>query len=204
MAEFESVEMIQEILQWDTELFLYLNNLGQPWLDKLMVLFSEIWVWIPLYMGVAYLFFKKFGLQDALFFTALCVVGILITDQGSVQLFKEVFKRPRPCQEEELMSQMRFLASHCGLYGFISSHAANTFGFAVLAGGILKPILPKAKMWLLIWAAVVSYSRIYLGVHYPLDIICGALFGSLVGMMLLRFVERKRRMASVNQNQQPL
>ena len=69
---------------------------------------------------------------------AALIVGVVITDQGSYWLFKEQFQRLRPCQEDDLLAQMRFLADYCGLYGFVSSHAANTFGFAIIAGGIFK------------------------------------------------------------------
>ncbi len=196
--------MFEQLLQWDEALFLTLNKAGQPWLDQLMVLFSTLWIWIPLYAGILYLFFKKFSTQNALFFVALCVLVVVITDQGSVHLFKEVFKRLRPCQEEHLRVQMRFLAGHCGLYGFVSSHAANTFGFAVLAGGILKQISPKLPVALLIWAFVVSYSRIYLGVHYPLDIVGGALFGSLVGLLLLKLARNKMQTSAGHQDPQHL
>jgi len=190
--------MLESILQWDEQSFLALNALGWSWLDPLMILFSEVWVWLPLYGGVLFLFFKKFPLNQALVFTALCILTVVITDQGSVHLFKEVFKRPRPCQEEHLLAQMRFLASHCGLYGFVSSHAANTFGFAVLAGSVLKPKMPKVSIALLLWAFVVSYTRIYLGVHYPLDVICGAIYGSLIGIFMLKIAQRKQVSATAN------
>jgi len=190
--------MLESLLAWDEELFLTLNSLGQPWLDQFMVMISEIWIWVPLYAVILFLFYKKFPLNQALVFMALCVLTVVITDQGSVHLFKEVFKRPRPCQEEHLLTQMRFAASHCGLYGFISSHAANTFGFAVLAGGILKEKAPKLPVILLIWAAVVSYSRIYLGVHYPLDVIGGAIFGSVIGVFMLKIANKRLAISSLD------
>lgn len=184
--------MLESILKWDTELFLALNQAGVSWLDGAMILISEVWIWIPLYAAILYFIFKKFPLADALIFAAVCVIGVLLTDQGSVHLFKEVFKRLRPCQVEELRAQMRFLADGCGLYGFVSSHAANTFGFAVIGGGILKKFYPRLSMVLLVWAAIVSYSRIYLGVHYPLDVICGALLGIFIGRLLLIIVYRRQ------------
>ena len=185
--------MLETILKWDTELFLTLNQAGVSWLDTFMVLISEVWVWIPLYVAILFFIFKKFPLRDALVFAAVCVVGVVLTDQGSVHLFKEVFRRLRPCQVDELREQMRFLASGCGLYGFVSSHAANTFGFAVISGGIFNKVYPKLGLALLVWAAIVSYSRIYLGVHYPLDIICGALLGVLIGRLLLLIVYRRQQ-----------
>ena len=191
--------MIEDILQWDKEAFLALNALGVPWLDKPMLLFSTTWFWIPLYAIVAYFFFKYLKTPAALIATALCVVGVILADQGTVWLFKENFKRLRPCQVDELLSQMRFLANYCGKYGFVSSHAANTFGFAVLAGGILKQHLKWISPALMTWALVVSYSRIYIGVHYPLDVICGALFGILIGKLLLRVAEKRMELLNVSQ-----
>ena len=183
--------MLESILQWDTELFLALNNAGMDWLDGPMILISKVWIWVPLYAAVLYLLFKKFPVQDALVFTAILIVGVILTDQGSVHFFKEVFKRPRPCQEEELMAQMRYLASGCGLYGFVSSHAANTFGFAILTGSIFKTIYPRLGIILMIWAIAVSYSRIYIGVHYPLDVLVGALYGILVGRLLFKLAQKR-------------
>ncbi len=190
--------MINGLLQLDRDLFLFLNGLGVSWLDDVMLLFSTIWFWIPLYGIVAFLFFKKFALPQALIFVAACVVGVIITDQGSYWLFKETFKRLRPCQEQDLLEQMRFLAAYCGQYGFISSHAANTFGFAMLAGGIFRGVFPRLRTGLLIWALVVSFSRIYIGVHYPLDILGGALFGTLVGRFVLLIIQKQ--LAVVNAN----
>lgn len=183
--------MLQALLEWDKNAFLWLNQLGTPALDEPMRLISAIWPWIPLYIIIAALLFKKLPLPKALVAVALCVVGVIITDQGSFWLFKETFKRLRPCQLDDLRAQMRFVADYCGLYGFVSSHAANTFGFAVLGGGLLRAHYRWLPPALLIWAFVVSYSRIYLGVHYPLDIIGGAFFGYLVGMLLLRYAEKR-------------
>ncbi len=183
--------MLDTIILWDTQLFLALNQAGVSWLDGPMILISEVWIWIPLYAAILFFIFKKFPLADAIIFTAICVVGVILTDQGSVHLFKEKFKRLRPCQLDELRDQMRFLADGCGLYGFVSSHAANTFGFAIIAGGIFRNMYPKLGVILLIWAVIVSYSRIYLGVHYPLDIICGALLGVAIGRLLLILVKRR-------------
>jgi len=182
---------MEQLLELDKKLFLALNALGQPWLDDVMLLITGIWLWIPLYLGVTYLFFKHFSTSQAVIFTALCVLAFAITDAGSVHLFKEQFQRLRPCQEEDLLAQMRYIAVRCGKYGFVSSHASSTFGFAILAGSILKTKLPNAKILLLLWAAVVSYSRIYVGVHYPGDIVGGALFGTLVGALLFLVAKKQ-------------
>lgn len=181
--------MLEMLQQWDEQVFLFLNGLGTDVLDSPMRLISGKLTWIPLYGIIAWLFFKYLPTPKAVVIVALCVVGVLLTDQGSYWLLKETVKRLRPCQIDDLRAQMRFVADYCGLYGFVSSHAANTFGFAVLAGGILRAHLNWLPTALLIWATIVSYSRIYLGVHYPLDILGGALFGSIIGKFLLRYAK---------------
>jgi len=113
----------------------------------------------------------------------ILVVAVMIafTDQIT-NLFKYIIvKRPRPCREEELQGIMRFVAPRCGRYGFFSGHSANSMAVAVFAGLLLKPYYKKLIFILLFWSATVAYSRIYVGVHYPLDIICGMTFGALTG-----------------------
>jgi undecaprenyl-diphosphatase len=190
--------MIDDLLQWDREAFLALNGAGVSWLDQPMLLVSTTWFWIPFYAWIGYQFFIQLKTPAALVAVAFCVVGVILADQGTYWLFKENFKRLRPCQVDELLAQMRFLADYCGKYGFVSSHAANTFGFAILAGGILKQQVKWLSPALLFWALVVSYSRIYIGVHYPLDVICGALFGMFIGKILLRVAEKRIATLSVS------
>ncbi|HAD97223.1 MAG TPA: phosphatase PAP2 family protein [Cryomorphaceae bacterium] len=185
---------MDKLLEWDKELFLALNGLGKDFWDPFWLAVSGTVIWIPLYALLLFLLFRKLSLRNFLILLPLVVLNVFMTDQGSVMLFKEQFQRLRPCHVEELLQQMRLVKEGCGgQFGFISSHAANTFGLAVLVGNLLKPHHRYALILLLLWAVMVSFSRIYLGVHYPLDILAGGLYGALCGFIVLRIFQRIRR-----------
>ena len=109
------------------------------------------------------------------------VIMIVFTDQVT-NLFKHGFKRPRPCGTEGIMEHMRYIAVRCGRYGFFSGHSSNSMAAAVFAGLLLRPYFKNLIFILLFWSAVVAYSRIYVGVHFPFDIVCGLAFGALSGL----------------------
>lgn len=141
--------------------------------------FSARLIWLPLYLllGAALVYkYRKHAIVLLLAAGAL----ILVSDQTSVAIKKSV-KRYRPCYNETIKQELHLLKACGGKYGFVSSHAANTFAIAVFSGLLLSRKRKRFMYLLLIWAAVVSYSRIYLGVHYPLDIIGGAMVGVLLG-----------------------
>lgn len=184
---------VGDLWDWDSDLFVTLNNAGEQasFLDQPMLAISGTAIWIPLYLFLIYLLYKHKGVQGMLLGLAWVVVLVLICDQGSVHLFKEVFERLRPCHEPALEGQVRLVKSHCGgQFGFVSSHATNTFGLAVFMGNILKREVRWLLPVLLLWAALVSYSRIWLGVHYPLDLLGGAFLGTLVARILLIAAQR--------------
>lgn len=178
---------VQATLQaWDTSALLACNGFFAPWsgADAFFLAVTKIWVWLPMYGALLYFLWKS--APDAATFVirlAALVVGILIWDQGA-ELAKHYFQRPRPCHTIE---NLRVLA-HCSPYGFFSAHAANTFGLAVLVRGWLpKPWWPL----LLLAAAVQSFSRLHLGVHYPSDVLVGMAFGALSATFVQTLVNRK-------------
>ncbi len=174
--------MLEKIIDFDTRLFLELNSHHSPFFDILMVLFSKTTFWLPLLFIIIFLIFRKYK-RKGIVITLLIAVVITIADQTSVHWFKEVFERLRPCHNEAINHLLHNVNNHCGgRYGFVSSHAANTFAVAVYTLLLLKNRL--FSILILFWAALVSYSRIYLGVHYPADILGGALLGTLAGSVV--------------------
>lgn len=180
--------MIEQLLNYDTELFLFLNNLGSETWDNLWLIITNKLTFIPLYALLLFLLYKKFGLKSMLVFVVVVALMITFTDQIT-NVFKRGFQRPRPCGEADLIDQMRFIAVRCGKYGFFSGHSSNSMAAAVFAGLMLKPYFKNLIFILLFWSAVVAYSRIYVGVHYPIDILCGMTFGAISGFAFYKLAK---------------
>jgi undecaprenyl-diphosphatase len=174
--------LIEYIKQLDTQLFLFLNGLNHPFFDPVMSWISDKIIWIPFYGLLLYLIIKKHGVGSLKIIIPSAGVLILFSDMISFHLFKEMFQRYRPCHNLEIKHLVHLVDACGGMHGFISSHAANTFALAIFTGKILAN--KKALSLMVLWATVVSYSRIYLGVHYPLDIIGGALLGASIGYFI--------------------
>jgi len=172
--------MVEQLLQYDTDLFLFLNNLGSSTYDGLWLVITNKLTFIPLYAILLYLMYRHLGWKALLLLIVVIAAMITFTDQVT-NLFKDGFQRPRPCRADAIKELLRFIAPRCGKYGFFSGHSSNSMAVAVFAGLLLKPYYKNLIFLLLFWSAVVAYSRIYVGVHYPIDIICGMLFGALAG-----------------------
>lgn len=173
--------MIEIILDFDKQLFLFLNGFHTPWLDAVMLFFSKSKVWIPLYAIIIFYLFRNYGLKGGVRFVALIVLAVGMSDFVTSGIMKPFFQRLRPCHD--FLNEMTLVGNCGGKYGFASSHAANSFALFYC---IFK-IFSKKHFWtvcILGWAIIVSYSRIYLGVHFPLDVF----FGGLIGILSSTFI----------------
>ena len=170
----------------DQNLLLFLNSHNSPFWDQVMYNISGTVIWIPLYLAILVALGIKYK-RKFLVLILMIIIAITISDQGSVFL-KNSVHRLRPCHEPSLEGLVHLVKGICGgKYGFVSSHASNSFMVAILT------LLLIRKRWftysIILWALVVGYSRIYLGVHYPGDVICGSLMGVIIGWGVYKLYE---------------
>ncbi|MGJ8594066.1 MAG: phosphatase PAP2 family protein [Aquaticitalea sp.] len=178
--------MIDQILQYDTELFIFLNSLGVKTWDPFWLAYTSKWNWIPFYALLLYLIFRYIGLKPMLITMVIVALMILATDQ-TTNLFKHGLHRLRPCHLAEIIERMRLVREGCGgQYGFFSGHASNTMAAAIFIGLMLKKKFKYLIYILIFWAMLMAYSRVYIGVHYPLDIVIGMSFGAIMGYVFYR------------------
>ena len=187
--------MIDEILKLDSKLFLYLNNLGTSKFDIFWISLSKIEANILMYLFLILLFFyiQKIRPKLIYIFYLFFVIALMIaiTDQGA-NIFKDSFQRLRPCYNESIIDSLRLVKENCGgKYGFFSAHASNSFSLAIFFGLLFINKIRYIIMITIVYASLISYSRIYLGVHYPIDIFFGGFFGIFVGFVMYSFVYLK-------------
>lgn len=193
------ISMINEIIvngQWamindvDTDLLLWLNSAHNAFFDVFMMLFTGKWIWIPMYLSLAYLLLKNMTAKQAMMCIVAIALVIVVTDQMSSSLIRHAVGRLRPANLENPISDMVHIVDgyRGGRYGFPSSHAANSFGLVFFLYFLMRRSPLPAFM--MVWAIVNCYSRIYLGVHYPGDILCGALVG-LLGATIVWLIYRR-------------
>ena len=188
--------MFNELIHIDQSWLLAINGAHCGVMDQVMWYISQAWVWIPLYVVLIGLLIWRFGWKWGLVYTVALVAAVGLSDWISSGVIKHLVCRPRPTHEPALEGLVHVVNGYVGgLYGFVSSHAANTMSLAVLFGLIWNKINHQA-WWLLSYVVVNCYSRMYLGVHYPGDILGGLLVGTVMAFVvygLLNLVWRVRK-----------
>jgi undecaprenyl-diphosphatase len=175
--------MLEKLLSLDTELFVFLNSLGSESYDGLWSFITKQSNWIPLFLLLLYVIFKKLGAKQTLYLLLFVAVLVTFTDQMT-NVFKNGFQRLRPCNNPEIKSFIRIVQFR-GSFSFFSGHASNSMAVATLLYFTLRQYFKY--FWLLfLWPFIFAYSRIYLGLHYPLDILSGYLFGFTSGFLMYK------------------
>ncbi|HBG52649.1 MAG TPA: phosphatase PAP2 family protein [Rikenellaceae bacterium] len=179
--------IVQSIIQLDHKLFFILNGAHCSFLDPVMKTLSNIPVWIPLYLLIVWGFFLVLPWRYALTATLGVLFTFLLTDQISSTLIKEWVHRLRPSHIPGWEGTFRLLEDKGGLYSFVSSHASNVFGLACFSSLVYRRKWYACSIFL--WAGLVSYSRIYVGKHFPLDVLFGALMGLVLGWTVYKLYQ---------------
>ncbi len=179
---------INRVISWDHSLFLFLNDSHHYLLDMIMPLLSKTLFWSPLFLWLLFKLYQKY--HSAVGIILVCTVMLIWFTDQSANLCKNMVQRYRPTHHPELQFLVHTVNGYRGgLYGFFSSHAANSFGVVTFCLLLLKPSKKYLKIILILYACLTSYSRIYLGVHYPSDIITGVCYGVLTGFLFYNLTQ---------------
>ena len=191
--------MLEQLIQQDQELFLYLNGLGTTTWDGFWMTYTTKIYWAPLYAVLLYLMFKKYNSKAFVLSIVTIALMVAFTDQITNLFKNHIALRPRPCFQDGIVEHMRLVKSYCGArYGYFSGHSSNSMAVAVFSGLILAYKYKKLIYVLIPWALLMGYSRIYVGVHYPLDVISGGIFGAFSGFIFHKLNNYLHKRFSLN------
>ena len=184
--------MFKKLIDFDTYLFGLVNQkASNPFFDLIMPFIRQPLFWLPLYLFIILFAIYNFQKKAAVWIGWL-LLTVTTTDIISSHFLKPFFGRLRPCNNTELADNIRLLVDHCGQNGsFTSSHAANHFGIAVFIFITMEKVWSKYNYLFLLWAAVISFAQVYVGVHFPFDVIGGAFLGSIIGFLTAKRFKSK-------------
>lgn len=184
--------MIEILSHWDTKTFFFLNSFNAGWLNPIMIFFSSQIIWVPLIAFFLFISFKEFPRNKFNLYIFFLILTLIASDVTSSYILKNIFKRLRPCREEDIKLLIYSFGQKCGgRFGFVSSHAANSFAILTFSFLMLKKI---KRIFHLLWIipVLVSFSRIYLGVHFPGDLLGGAFIGILWAVVFTQILKRSK------------
>lgn len=182
--------MTDWLLKIDRELFMFLNGLGSEHFDWIWEIITKQINWIPVFMLFAYLVFKHLGWKHSILILVMIALLITLTDQ-TTNLFKNGFQRLRPGSDPDLAHLIRAVQTRKS-FSFISGHASNSMASAMFLYMVLKPHV-RYMGFIFLWPLIFAYSRIYLGLHYPLDILCGYIWGILMALLMWQVYKRSHK-----------
>lgn len=178
---------METLIQLDKELFMWLNSYHTHFWDVIMMVFTRKEFWIPFYLVLIFQIYKAKG-NEALWWIIGAFVLIFLCDQISTQLFKNVIQRFRPSHDPTLQGMVNLVHGYKGgKYGFVSSHATNSFGVALFTSLLFRNKL--YSIFIFTWSLLIIYTRIYLGVHFPGDVIGGMMLGLVLGYFVYRLTQ---------------
>lgn len=185
-------DMLNTLEQADAQLLLFLNGFHNSYWDYFMMMYSSRFVWIPFYASFLYVMFRNYDWRSTTKSLVAIIAIVVLCDQTTSGLIKPMVERLRPSNTDNPISPMVHIVNNYrgGRYGFPSSHAANAWGMVFFAMYLARN--RKLNLFLLAWAIVMAYSRAYMGVHYPGDILVGIFFGALYATLcyyLLAYID---------------
>lgn len=189
-------QLIQPVDAW---LITHINqDWSTPFLDTVLPFMRETMTWIPLYLFLLLFVTTNFGIKGWWWVMGV-VLAAALSDLISSQLIKQTIMRVRPCQDEVLGPQLRFFINYCPhSSSFTSSHATNHFAQATFFFMTLRPVIGKWANLFFVWAFIIAYTQVYVGVHYPFDVFCGALLGIGIGFLLSKLFQKRIGLLTVS------